>query len=367
MMDPEGGFYSAYDADSEGVEGKYYTWSKTEIEELLGEEDSRLFCNVYDISDSGNWEHTNILWLSHNFENAESLLDNEFKQKIAGCKTKLLAAREKRIHPQLDDKIILGWNALMIGACCKAFAALGDTDFLKMAEDNVRFLEEKLFIENVWQHSWKNDKANHTAFLDDYTYLLQAYIQLQEVTGNSSYLVKAKAITEYVLTHFSDENTGMFYYTPDYQADVVLRKTEIYDGATPSGNSVMAANLHYLSLVFDKPEWMQMSQQMLQNIIPAAVKYPTSFGVWTIAYQNMVYGMNEIVIVGENSVEQLHELQQNFIANKVIQAAKTPAKDTIFALLNGKAQLATTAIYVCKNMVCKQPVYNIQDALALLS
>ena len=201
MTSPEGGWYSALDADSEGVEGKYYTWSKEEIESILGE-DSNLFCNFYNVTDIGNWEHTNILWLSHNEKWQIILSDKKTKTKIDRCREALMIVRQERIRPQLDDKIILGWNALMITACCKAFAALGDARFLRMAEDNIVFLQKNLYVEGRWQHSWKNDKANHSAFLDDYAYLAWAYIQLQEVTGNSSYLLKAKEITEYIFKTF---------------------------------------------------------------------------------------------------------------------------------------------------------------------
>ena len=367
MTSPEGGWYSALDADSEGVEGKYYIWNKEEIEYILGAEDSRLFCDVYDVSESGNWEHTNILWLSHNRESETILWDTETKLRLKNCREKLLSARQKRIRPQLDDKIILGWNALMITACCKAFAALGDALFLKMAETNIAFLEKNFIKENIWQHSWKNNKTNHSAFLDDYAYLAWAYIQLQEVTGNSQYLLKAKEITEYVLTYFTDDDSVLFYYTPAYQTDVVVKKIEVYDGATPSGNSVMATTLHYLSAIFDKTEWSARSQNMLRNITSALVKYPTSFGVWVTVYQELVKGSNEIIITGKKATFFLHELQKNFIANKIIQTSEAIPKEYNFALLKNRFQADETWIYVCREGICKQPVKEVAEALKLLS
>ncbi len=366
MTSPEGGFFSALDADSEGVEGKYYTWSKDEIEDVLGEEDSFFFCSIYNVSDVGNWERTNILWLSHNNNWEAAFSDLSIKNKIAACKQKLLAVREQRIHPQLDDKIILGWNALQITACCKAFAALGNDVFLKMAEDNIYFLEKNLYQNKTWQHSWKNDVVSHSAFLDDYAYLIEAYIQLQEVTGNSRYLTKAKETMEYVLVHFSQNQSPLFYYTPDYQTDVVIKITELYDGATPSANAVLAKDLHYLSLVFNKPEWKKRAEEMLRNVASAAVKYPTSFGVWAMAYAEMIKGMNEIIITGKNAMIQLHALQQNFIANKIIQAVEFIPNDESFALLNNRVQPGETVIYICKEGVCKQPVQTVDEALLLL-
>ena len=366
MLAPEGGFYSALDADSEGVEGKYYTWQKEEIKTILGEEDGNFFCNLFGITETGNWENTNILWLSHNTDWEKNLLNPQTKNTVTAGRQKLLAARQQRIRPQLDDKIILGWNALMITACCKAFAALGDAAFLTMAENNIAFLHKNLYKDGVWQHSWKEGKCNHTAFLDDYAYLIQAYIQLQEVTGNGNYLLQAKQLSEYVLKHFTDNDSPMFFYTPDYQHDVVIRKTEIYDGATPSGNAVMAICLHHLSLIFDKQEWKFKSQHMLQSIAPAVIKYPTSFGVWAMAYGETVKEINEIIITGDKASDFLHQLQKHFIANKVVQAATTKPENERFILLKNRFQAGQTIIYVCKRGVCKLPVQNVESALALL-
>ncbi len=366
MTSPEGGFYSALDADSEGVEGKFYTWSKKEIEDVLGKEDSVWFCPIFNINEEGNWEYTNILWLSHNNNWQSVLQDLSTKNKIAACKQKLLAVREQRVRPQLDDKIILGWNALLITACCKAFAALGNEAFLKMAEDNVSFLEEKLWQNQRWQHSWKNDVASHSAFLDDYAYLIEAYINLQEVTGNANYLIKAKDTVEYVLAHFSQTESPLFYFTPDYQTDVVVKKTELYDGATPSANAVLARALHYLSLVFDKREWKRRAEEMLRQVTAAVVKYPTSFGVWAMAYTEMIKGLNEIVITGKDAMSRLRELEQNFIANKIIQTAEVIPNNESFALLNNRFQESETVIYVCQEGVCQQPVKSVEEALQWL-
>ncbi len=367
MTSPEGGWYSALDADSEDVEGKYYTWSKAEIEEISGREDGNLFCSVYDVSESGNWEHTNILWLSHN-KDWETVFSDDpvLKNKMADCREKLLAARQKRIRPQTDDKIILGWNALLIAACCKAFAAIGDEAFLKMAENNIRFLQNNLHKNGIWQHSWKDGKANHPAFLDDYAYLIWAYIQLQEVTGNGNYLFKAKELTSYVILHFSNPESSLFYYTPGYQVDVVVKKTEIHDGATPSGNAVMAMVLHYLSVVYDKPEWKERALSMLGSVSAAIIKYPTSFGVWAMAYMQMIRGVNEIIVIGKKAADRLSEIQRRFIPGKIIQSSSDITNHEDFPLLKDRQKEGKTLIYVCREGICKQPAEDIETALSLL-
>ena len=161
---------------------------------------------------------------------------------LTACKEKLLSARSKRIKPLLDDKILLSWNALMISACCKAYAATGEKDYLKIAEENIYFLESNFrSTDDNWHHTWKAGIAKYPAFLDDYAYLAEAYIQLQEVTGKADYLLSAKKIVDKVILDFSDEETDFFWFTGSEQKDVIVRKKEVYDGAVPSGNAVMAA------------------------------------------------------------------------------------------------------------------------------
>ncbi len=358
---PGGGFYSALDADSEGVEGKFYTWNKKEIDTALGEE-SGLFCRVYDASDEGNWEHTNILWRPA----ADQPVSDAEAAMLARCREKLFAIRAARIRPILDDKILLGWNALMITACCKAYAALGDPSFLRMAANAVAFLENNMQAGDHWLHSWKENKTAHSAFLDDYAYLVQAYIHLQEATGDSDYLLKAKALAAYVQQHFWDEEAGFFFFTPLHQTDVIVRKKDLYDGATPSGNSVMAANLHYLSIVFDKPEWLAQSRQMVQSIAGAITKYPVSFGIWAAALQDFVYGLHEIVITGAAATQQLPQLLQHFIPNKIVQTTSAVRAENVFSLLQGKKIYEETAIYVCKNNTCMPAVSTVPAAVDLI-
>ena len=358
---PGGGFFSALDADSEGVEGKYYTWSKAEVDAILGV-DSELFCDVYDVSERGNWEHTNILWIPA----YSRPLSEEEKTTLARCRQKLFTERANRVRPLLDDKILLGWNALMITACCKAYAALGEIHFLEMGRKAIQFLEAKLLIGDEWLHSWKENKTAHGAFLDDYAYLIQAYIHLQEVTGEGDYLLKAKTLTAYVQQHFRDSESNFFYFTPNHQSDVVVRKKDVYDGAMPSGNSVMACNLHYLAIVFDEKEWLAQSSRMVQSVANAITRYPTSFAVWAAVLQNMVYGMAEMVLTGEKVREVLPELLQHFIPNRIVQSATETPVNNVFSLLQGKEIKQGTDIYICKNNTCLAPVDTVPRALDLL-
>jgi uncharacterized protein len=369
MLSEENGFYSALDADSEGVEGKFYTWSKAEIEEVL-KEDAGLFCAFFDVSENGNWEHTNILWVAKPIE--EFALQNQLdaklvEQKIIDGKQRLLQKRNTRIRPQLDDKILLSWNALMNTACSKAFAATGDNTYKNLAIANIAFLEKKLqSTGGNWHHTYKNGVAKINAFLDDYAYLIQAYIHLQEITGNEEYLLKAKTITEFVIENFSEAETGFFYFTHRHQQDVIVRKKEVYDGATPSGNSIMAYNLGYLAIIFNETAWKERAENIIQSLGSAIIRYPTSFGVWASLVQQQVAGTNEIAIIGEYFTETFATVLQAYIPNKVLQFNNN-AQSQLPLLANKPIIPNKTMYYLCYNYACSKPVGTFGSLLTNIS
>lgn len=368
LSNGQGGFYSALDADSEGVEGKFYTWSKQEIDDISGE-DSALFCEFYNVTEQGNWEHTNILWITEPLEEFASRknMDVEtLRTTLEKCKEQLMQERNKRIRPLLDDKILLSWNALMNTACSKAYAALGNNEYRQMAEDNMRFLEEKLSGngDDRWCHTYKNGEAKYPAFLDDYSYAIQAYIHLQEITGNENYLVKARKLSRYVIENFSEDKGGYFYFTHQSQKDVIVRKKEIYDGATPSGNSIMASNLHYLSIVFNEPEWFTRAEKMVKSLSNVILRYPTSFGVWAADMQQLIKGLNEIALVGKHAAEHLPEALQKYIPGKILQTSEK--ENNAFPLLEGKVPGEDLKIYLCRNYACLQPLDNIDQLMKSL-
>ena len=369
LLHPLKGFYAALDADSEGVEGKFYVWSLTEIKELLGE-DASLFCEYYDVTEQGNWEHTNILRVKKTIEDfalQKNILVHDVKEKLNNGKQILLAHRGKRIRPLLDDKIILGWNALMNTAFSKAFGATGNEAYRQMAIDNMQFLLEKFSREreNELHHTWKNDIAKHPAFLDDYAFLIQALIHLQEITADTKWLIKAKSITEFVIENFSEADTSFFFYTPVGQQDVIVRKKEVYDGAVPSGNSIMAYNLHHLSILFDKKEWEQRSVDMISSLGKAITRYPTSFGNWVCLLQEIIAGTNEIALVGNDFSAIQAELLHQYIPHRVLMASKIA--DSTFPLLAEKPVKNTPAIYLCSTYTCLNPVFSAKDLISLIN
>jgi len=365
MLDNEKGFYSALDADSEGVEGKYYTWSKEEISQIL-KSDSELFCQYFGITEMGNWEHTNILWIAEEatvFCEKRGMDRLEFTRIIDNCINKLLNVRKERVRPQTDDKILLGWNALMNIAFSKAYAATGKDSYLKLAKQNIQFLEEKLYTENGWKHSYKNGSTHIPAFLDDYACLIQAYIQLQQVSGDLEYLNKARIITEYVTENFSEEATGFFYFTHKTQKDVIIRKKEVYDGATPSGNAMMALNLCQLSFIFDRSEWKERTIKMIQSLNKAILSYPASFALWAAVLQRLINGDREIIITGNGAVNSLKAINLLYLPDALVMASDKENND--FPALLGKFKDKGLCFYLCRNYVCREPIYILADFLQL--
>lgn len=358
MLSHEGGYYSALDADSEGVEGKFYVWSKAEIESLLGE-DAYIFNQFYNVSDSGNWEHTNILHVTlplSEFARNNNLEVEQLKRSLAGSKEKLLLQRANRVRPITDDKILLGWNAMMNTAYSKAFAATGNEKYRLLAVGNMKFLLEKFSdgSDGGFFHTYKNGSAKYPAFLDDYAELIQALIHLQEITSDASYLEKVKTLVKWCLAHFSDDETGYFYFTNDLQDDVIVRKKELYDGAVPSGNSLMAWNLYYCGVVFDRAEWRERAVKMCFGLSDVVKKYPGSFGIWAMLMQSLSKGVPEIAVIGGNLDTTLRELLRTFIPFRIIQSSPMETKD--FPLLAGKKSSTTPMIYLCKDYSCQSPV-----------
>ncbi|HYH55380.1 MAG TPA: thioredoxin domain-containing protein, partial [Anseongella sp.] len=313
LMHPEGGFYSALDADSEGEEGKFYVWDHAEVMEILGA-DGELFCRYYDIKPGGNWEGHSILRIlkeESSFAAEAGLSAEELRSRLEAGKVRLMEVRSGRVRPGLDDKVLLGWNALMNTALSKAYAATGEEGYRERAERNMEFLLKAFPAgDGTVHHTWKNGSARHPGFLDDYAYLIAALMELAQVTAKFEYLDRAETLASVVLDNFADESSPYFFYTHKDQGDVLLRKKEIYDGATPSGNAVMAANLYRLSIFFDKPEWRERAAAMVGSAGEVIVKYPTSFGVWVALLGEMITGTAEIAIVGKDWKNYLGKIQR---------------------------------------------------------
>lgn len=371
MTNEAGGFYAAQDADSEGVEGKFFVWDQVEIEQIL-EEEAALFCAYYGVSLEGNWEDKNILWRPFDLESFAALHKmppEVLKNKLQASAEKLLEVRSKRVWPGLDHKILLGWNALMTSAYVAAYTALGDEKYRQAAVRNLAFLQENFKNKQPAQPGshghWRHSASHPFAYLDDYAFLIAACLEVYQITFEPAYLDLAKECTIYVFEHFHDPETGLFLYTDQNQTDILFRKKDLYDNATPSGNSTMVHNLQRLGILLDRPEWLETASDMLTAMQDAVEKYPMSFERWASAMLNNVYPMHEIAIVGENAYEKALEIQRRFLPNKVISASRQSEETS--SLLAGKSGGKDAYIYVCRHFACQRPVITLEDFWALVN
>ncbi len=361
LSDTNGGYYAAIDADSEGVEGQFYVWTKLEIELIL-KEDAPLFCEWYGVTASGNWEEKNILNIQHDrtdFLQIHNLTEQEFTNWLNAVVNRMLMERDKKIRPATDDKILLGWNSLYLTALCKAAGAFRNDEYLNRAIKLYDFILEKFSSPNLHLfHTYKNGLAKQQAYLDDYAYTIQACICLQELTGDEKYLFKAARLTNYVNEHFKKDNADFYYYTSELQNDIILRKVEVNDSALPSGNSTMAFNLYYLANIFDNSKWLVQSQNMLKSMMPLAEKHPNSFGCWSIQILLQHTGYFQIAITGKNNTDLKSALLALMIPNKILQSSEV---ESTFPLLIGKQISDKSLMHVCKEFNCFAPSDSLKE------
>jgi hypothetical protein len=368
MTSDEGGFYSALDADSEGEEGKCYVWGMQEIEQLLGSE-AGLFCDFFGVSPSGNWEGKNILHrpeLLDHFAKARSLEPSWLRAKLnAACAT-LLASRQQRVPPGLDDKILLDWNALMVSALAKAQQATGEEAYRTRAERNLRFLLDKLVKPNGLGmfHSYKAGRAQYDAYLNDYAYLIEALLDFYEVNLDTALLERAAALVEYVEQRFFDESQGLYFFTSSEQEALIVRRKEINDLAVPSGNAVMVRNLQRLGILLERQGYRNRATDMLRRLLPAVESYPGSFARWASELLGEVFPFREIAVVGSEAARIAADLNHLYLPNRVLMAS--PDENDDYPLLKNKTATGQTLIYFCQDYACQRPVATLEDFKKLL-
>jgi uncharacterized protein YyaL (SSP411 family) len=366
LTSPETGFYSALDADSEGVEGKFYTFSKAEIGELLGA-DADLFNIYYNVTDEGNWqeEQTNVFFRK---EEDKALADkiglsvDTLLKKVAASCQKIFEARSSRIRPGLDYKILASWNGLMLKGLCDAYRAFNNPEYLQTALKSAGFITANLIkndgkLTRIYNAN-PSKQAVEVAFLDDYANIIDAFIALYEVTFDEQWLHQAKTLTDYAIAHYYGADDGIFYFTADDSQQLIARKSEIMDGVIPASNSVMARCLKKLGLFFDEENYTAISAQLLHKVMPHLAKYGSSYSNWSALLLEEVFGVYEIAITGNNAENLRVEMENNYIPNKIILGGNKGS----LPLLQGKFGNAGQ-IFICKDKTCSLPVDNITDAL----
>ena len=354
MTSPEGGFYSALDADSEGVEGKFYVWTKSEIDEILGE-GSEEFCKIYQITEQGNWEHgVNILWKN------VAILNSNQSQNIQ----KLLEKRAKRIRPGLDDKILCSWNGLMLNGLVDAYRAFGEEKFLNLALQNANFIKDNFLTDNVLFHSYKNGETKIQGFLEDYATVIEAYLNLYQATFDENWLHLSEKLALYVFENFWDEEDQLFFFTDKNAENLIVRKKEIFDNVIPSSNSIMARNYYTLGLILDRQDFTDLSKLMLAKMKDLLVKNVDYLTNWACLATQMISSTAEIAIVGKGFLQKRKEIDSRYYPNKILTGT---LNDSQLPLLESRSAKGNeTLIYVCFDKTCRLPVKTVDEAFLQL-
>ncbi|WP_372751985.1 thioredoxin domain-containing protein [Labilibaculum sp.] len=363
---PQGGFYSSLDADSEGVEGKFYVWNKAEIDQLLGDK-AALFCEFYGIKNPANWEVGNILMIQADKESLAKkykLSEKQLNSDLEKDRMLLLNKRNERIRPALDDKALTSWNALMMKGYVDAYKAMGDEEYLARAIKNAEFIEKNLWEGKMYLlRNYKDGSAKINGFLDDYSFVIEAFLALYQTTFNEQWLFKAKDLLEFVLLHFSDEQSGMFFYTSNEDPELIARKMELLDNVIPSSNSSIAKSLFLLGSYLDKSDYLKRAEQMMANVKPRLEQAIPYHSNWGQLYLYLANPPIEIAIVGEEALLQKREIEKLFLPNVLISGS---TKESDLPLLKNRYVKNKTTFYLCVNKSCQLPVTNVNDLLKQL-
>jgi uncharacterized protein YyaL (SSP411 family) len=365
MTSKEGGFYSSLDADSDGEEGKFYVWTKAEIDAALGA-DAAWFNEYYQVTPGGNWEHgNNVLIMKQSpedFAAKKGMTTGELLQKLDAAKKTLFELRSQRIRPALDDKILTSWNAIMLKGYVDAYRVFGEQNFLDAALRNANFIEKNLREGDRLSRNYKDGKSSINAFLDDYALLAEAYVDLYEATLDPVWLTRARGLADYAIAHFYDQEQKMFFYTSDQDAALIARKKELTDNVIPASNSVMANVLFDLGHYFDEASFHDLSDRMLQNVKKDMPRYGSGYSNWAILMLKHLYPYYEVVIAGPDAGKMARELDSYYVPNRLLVAAEKEKPGQI-PLLEFRFVEGATRIYVCQNKVCQLPVDEVAAAV----
>lgn len=364
LMNKDYGFYSALDADSEGEEGKFYVWQKDELQKLLGDK-FELIADYYCINETGYWEHDNYVLMRDNSDSNIALKHNlsvsELELKIDNCKQILFDEREKRVRPGLDNKVLTSWNALMTKALADAYLVFNEEKFKQLALANAKYLLKNYCLDNGKVLRVINQNTSIAGFLDDYAFLIDAFISIYIISGNEVWLLKAKEITDYTLSNFYSEQNNTFYYTDSSEEKLIVRKAEWSDNVIPASSSQMAINLKTLAVYFDQQEYSIISNNLLKTTVQEIEHYGPGYSNWGLLLLRHLSPKTELVIVGKSVNEKLLDLFKQSSPN-VIFAVSDKASE--LPLLKARYQEGKTNIYVCKNKSCLLPTESVAEAMA---
>lgn len=362
MTSPEGGFYSALDADSEGEEGKYYVWKKKEIQEILGK-NADVFCLYYDVTDGGNFEGHTIL--NNNISTSTAAFhfgipEDDIKKIISDSSNVLLESRSHRVRPGLDDKALTSWNALMISAFARGYRVSEDKSYLEAAEKCISFIERNLISDGRLLRTYKNGQAKLKGYLEDYSYFINALLDVFEINPDSKYLDLAVNLANYLVDHFWDGQNNSFYFTADDHENLIIRPKNNYDLSMPSGNSVAANSLLRLYHLTQEKRFLDISLKTMESFSIMAAENPFGFGYLLNTIYLYLQSPTEITVLNTKNKNILNLLAKRFLPEAILVTIsgsvqlQSLSKYPFFA---GKEfNPEKTIVFVCKNFTCSLPL-----------
>ncbi len=382
LQSPEGGFYSSRDADSEGLEGAYYIWTVEEVHKILGDDEGRLFCAYYDVSESGNWFESrghapagpkNILHVTKPvqvFAKLHKLSAEDLQRRLGGWREKLLAIRAKRTPPGLDDKILTGWNGLIIASLAKGACVLNEPKYAVAAARAADCVLDKLRKDGRLLRTYRKGQARLTAYLSDYAFFVEGLLNLYEATFERKWLNEAVKLTDAAIRYYFDETGGGFFFTASDAEELVARSKSPRDGAIPAGNSVQAMNLLRLAILLNRKEYRAKAESIFRAFASGVARSPYSFERHLCAVDFYHDRVKEIAIIGDLASPETQALIRTvydlYLPNKVLVHAADKVQDPSMPLLTGKTRVrGHSTAYVCENYTCKLPVTT-PEALARL-
>jgi hypothetical protein len=360
-----GGFYSTQDADSEGVEGKFFVWTPQEIEEILGDErDAQIFNFYYDVSEEGNFEEKNILNVNYTLESTARALkisEDELQETLERGRKRLFEEREKRVKPFRDEKVLTAWNGLMMATFAEASAILENSDYLEVARRNADFILQNLQKDGYLLRTYKDGRAKLNAYLEDYANYADALIELYQVSGETRYLAEARRLADLMITEFWDEENGGFFFTANNHEELIVRSKDYYDNATPSGNSVAADVLLKLAKLAGDEKYERFGVTVLRLVAPQVRRYANGFGRALSALEFYLNPTKEIVVIGEKGNQLEREIWRDYLPNKVVALSDGSGGESadveLIPLLQERKMIDGKATaYVCRNFTCQSPV-----------
>lgn len=368
LTGPDGEFYSALDADSEGEEGKFYIWKESELQALIPADDWALFKEYYNINERGLWEHGNYILLRHatNKELAQqfSIEESSIYEKANGWNEILLNERSGRVRPGLDDKSLTSWNALMCSGYVKAYKSFGNNSYLDIAEKNAQWiLKNQVRRGGRLFHTYKKGKSGIDGLLEDYAFAIQAFLDLFEVTFNEDYLLQAEKWSNYVKSNFEDEKTALFYTRNLKGSQLIAKSQETVDNVIPASNSTMARNLFRLSHYLDQSDYRDQAVKMMNQVKSRMMQYAGNYSNWGHLMLDITYPHFEVAVTGVDAKNYYRQFLAEYNPNVLLIGSDKKSK---LPLLERRYVEGKTLIYVCQNKVCELPSQSAEEALELI-